>query len=81
MTATRLEPLIPRQGTPFVTCTQPDGTDVNDHVHRLVRQTDQPEVWTIVDSARCTGWVRYDEVRRTFVRARGQKDGEPVPCE
>lgn len=80
MTTARVEQLVPHAGDPYVMRTV-DGVDETDTIARVIRQTDQPSRWTVHDSARNLIWISYDEQRRAFVRALGQADGEPVPCE
>lgn len=80
MSAARVEQLVPCDGEIYIARTV-NGADEVEQVHKVIRATDQPGVFTVWDSDRRLIWIRYDEDRRAFVRALGQADGDPVPCD
>jgi hypothetical protein len=70
---------IPEAKETFVRETDAKGTDRTLVIRKVLRETDQQGIFTIVDEERQLYWIRWDAIRKGWVSALCHEDGGPVP--
>jgi hypothetical protein len=70
---------IPEAKETFVRETDAKGTDRTLVIRKVLRETDQQGIFTIVDEDRQLYWIRWDAIRKGWVSALCHEDGGKVP--